>query len=160
MSKEPTEHDQLIPKESSPDANQQQTPNEPAKDMIDSPPNNNLQRPTNDQRNVTIDPNFIPDGSSIVRSNGEPKNSEQQNEPKSLSGAARKGFILKVYTILLTQLTLTSVLVTLAVYIPEYRHWQRQHDWVGWVLFSLSIILLYAMFCYPILCQKVPTNYI
>jgi len=86
--------------------------------------------------------------------------SEEEENPKSLSEKTRKGFIIKVYSILVVQLLITSISITLTMCLPAYRHWQLNHLWIAIVLAVVSAILLYAMFCYPTLAQKVPTNYL
>lgn len=57
-------------------------------------------------------------------------------------------------------MTVTSLAISAVILSPTYKYWNLDHSYVGIVLGVLAVILLYAMYCYPMLCQKVPTNYI
>lgn len=78
---------------------------------------------------------------------------------KELTGAARAGFIVKVYSIVATQLVATAVFVCMACWSPAYSEFARTHMAVYISSIIISLICLYALGCYKQIARRVPLNY-
>lgn len=72
----------------------------------------------------------------------------------------RMGFIRKVYAILLCQLTVTMLFIVLFLYVKEISEFSRNHPWLWWVAFALTIVCLIALACCPDVRRKHPLNLI
>jgi FtsH-binding integral membrane protein len=72
----------------------------------------------------------------------------------------RLDFIRKVYSILATQLCLTTAVIAFGLYSPAYRQFLVDHSWTLVVAVILNICCAYAIYCFNSCGRKVPNNYI
>ena len=91
------------------------------------------------------------------------KDKEFQNEKEIeslINDQIRKGFIVKVYSILLIQLLITTLFVILALYFPSLKSFLNNST----LFYILALILIFSvlpvLICYPHLLKAVPYNYI
>ncbi|KAM3144658.1 hypothetical protein pb186bvf_003265 [Paramecium bursaria] len=90
----------------------------------------------------------------------------QQEEGAGLMGASfdeRKGFIVKVYTLLSLQLGVTFLFCVIANFSPGFRDLLTKNNTLSvfsWVCFAISFITEIAIFCCKGVAKKVPNNYI
>ena len=91
------------------------------------------------------------------------KDKEFQNEKEIeslINDQIRKGFIVKVYSILLIQLLITTLFVILAFYFPSLKSFLNNST----LFYILALILIFSvlpfLICYPHLLKVVPYNYI
>lgn len=72
----------------------------------------------------------------------------------------RKGFVMKVYTIVFCQLLLTTI-VTAGVYNSESaKLWFRENYWITYLCLFIGIGISCALICCQKNARKVPLNYI
>lgn len=81
-------------------------------------------------------------------------------ESKPLHTRSRQGFIRKVYSILASQLVLTSIFMIAAISNQGLGDFMRRNIPVLIVTCIISIVTLYALACYPTVARRVPVNYI
>lgn len=74
--------------------------------------------------------------------------------------AIRKGFIRKVYGILLTQIMFTMAIMAIFLYIPEVRDYSRENIWLWIVAFVLTFIILIVLACCEGVRRSFPLNMI
>jgi len=87
-------------------------------------------------------------------------NDEYSNDFIVLSEKTRGPFIIKVYAIVFTQLLVSTGMIFMSLYTPDYIPWTNNHLWLTIVCAIVSIISIYALACYPMVARSVPTNYI
>ncbi|XP_076093661.1 protein lifeguard 1-like [Mytilus galloprovincialis] len=74
--------------------------------------------------------------------------------------AIRKGFIRKVYGILLTQIMFTLGIMSIFLYIPEVREYSKQHIWLWILAFVMTFIILIVLACCENVRRSFPLNMI
>lgn len=79
---------------------------------------------------------------------------------KPLSSNSRNGFIAKVYSILSFQLVTTAIICAIVYLNEDVQHWLYKNPWLIILASFLSIIIMYALGCYPAVARSVPINYI
>jgi len=81
-------------------------------------------------------------------------------ESKGLYGEARRGFIRKVYMILLTQLAITVILCAIAMTTASFLLWLSTSVWFLILTLGVSIAVCIVIACNYKLMQRVPINYL
>jgi protein lifeguard len=78
---------------------------------------------------------------------------------KSLDKNVRLGFIRKVFGLLCFQLSLTTLMVVVAMTSTGFQDFQRKN--LGFFIFTIvmSFVIMIALMCYKDVARKVPTNY-
>lgn len=72
----------------------------------------------------------------------------------------RRGFIRKVYSILMCQLSLSLGFIALCVYHEGTKHWLRRHPEMFWVAFAILFITMISMACCTNVRRSSPMNFI
>ncbi|XP_055917048.1 protein lifeguard 1 isoform X4 [Eupeodes corollae] len=72
----------------------------------------------------------------------------------------RKGFIRKVYLILMGQLVVTFGFVALFVYHEPTKQWAYRNSWLFWVALAMLFITMICMACCEGVRRQTPTNFI
>ncbi|CAG4946591.1 unnamed protein product [Parnassius apollo] len=72
----------------------------------------------------------------------------------------RRGFIRKVYSILMCQLLITMGFIALFLFHEPTKRWVAQNSYLFWVAFGVMFVCLIAMACCPEVRRKAPTNFI
>ncbi|XP_046606867.1 protein lifeguard 1-like isoform X1 [Neodiprion virginianus] len=72
----------------------------------------------------------------------------------------RRGFIRKVYAILMVQLLITIGFIALFLFHPGTKHWFSRHTYVFYIALIATFVLLIAMSCCSNLRRQAPMNYI
>ncbi|KAL5287137.1 hypothetical protein ACFFRR_008210 [Megaselia abdita] len=74
--------------------------------------------------------------------------------------SVRKGFIKKVYTILMCQLLLTFGIVSIFAFIQGVRDFAHTHLWILWVALAVTFITMICMACCESVRRTTPMNFI
>lgn len=74
--------------------------------------------------------------------------------------SVRKGFIKKVYSILTVQLAITLAIITLFVFHKPTNIWIKEHHWLIWVAFGVTLVTMIAMACCESVRRTSPMNFI
>lgn len=72
----------------------------------------------------------------------------------------RRGFIKKVYSILMSQFLITLGMIALFLYHRPTKLWVQQHTELFWICFAATIVLIICMACCPDVRRKSPMNFI
>lgn len=72
----------------------------------------------------------------------------------------RRGFIRKVYSILMCQLLLTLSIIALFLYHKPTQRYVQSHSALIWVAFGITIVLLICMACCTSVRRKAPMNFV
>uniref|UniRef100_A0A1E1W7J0 Protein lifeguard 1 n=1 Tax=Pectinophora gossypiella TaxID=13191 RepID=A0A1E1W7J0_PECGO len=72
----------------------------------------------------------------------------------------RRGFIRKVYSILMCQLLITMGFISLFIFHGPTQRWAHANPWLFWVAFVMTFVLLIAMACCPNVRRTTPMNFI
>jgi hypothetical protein len=72
----------------------------------------------------------------------------------------RHGFIRKVYSILLCQLTVTLLFICLFFFVPPVREYSHQNIWLWITALVLTFVCIIALSCCPDVRRTFPTNMI
>jgi FtsH-binding integral membrane protein len=72
--------------------------------------------------------------------------------------AVRNGFIRKVFLIVGLMLAITTGVTFAVLSSPEAKRWLMRNQWLSWVLFAGTIVLILAMACIPGVTRKHPLN--
>ncbi|CAH2039299.1 unnamed protein product, partial [Iphiclides podalirius] len=72
----------------------------------------------------------------------------------------RRGFIRKVYAILMCQLLITMGFIALFLFHEPTKRWVAQNSYLFWIALVLLIVCLIAMACCPDVRRTAPTNFI
>ncbi|XP_033320919.2 glutamate NMDA receptor-associated protein 1 lifeguard isoform X1 [Megalopta genalis] len=72
----------------------------------------------------------------------------------------RRGFIRKVYSILMSQLLITVGIIALFLYHEPTKLWVRHHTEIFWICFAVTIVLIICMACCADVRRKSPMNFI
>ncbi|EDW81683.1 uncharacterized protein Dwil_GK19213 [Drosophila willistoni] len=102
-------------------------------------------------------------GSTDYRSYGGDIENNSSNQPKNLSfddESIRRGFIRKVYLILLGQLVATFGVVSLFVFNDDVKLYVQQNFWIFWFALIIMLITMLALICCENLRRETPTNFI
>lgn len=71
----------------------------------------------------------------------------------------RRGFIRKVYSILMCQLLISTGIISLFVYHKPTKLYVQQHMEIFWICFAATIVLLICIHCSTTLSRKAPWNF-
>jgi len=74
--------------------------------------------------------------------------------------AVRRGFIRKVYGILMLQLILTGGIIGAFMGIQPLRLYTMENQWIYWCAFGVMLVCMIAMVCCEGARRKAPTNFI
>jgi len=74
--------------------------------------------------------------------------------------AVRRGFIRKVYGILMLQLILTGGIIGAFMGIEPLRLYTMRNQWIYWCAFGVMLVCMIAMVCCEGARRKAPTNFI
>jgi len=74
--------------------------------------------------------------------------------------AVRRGFIRKVYGILLVQLLITLAIISVFTFVQGAKLFAKQHSWLYWLAFAILLVCMIAMVCCEDARRKTPQNYI
>jgi len=74
--------------------------------------------------------------------------------------AVRRGFIRKVYGILMLQLILTGGIIGAFMGIKPLRLYTMENQWIYWCAFGVMLVCMIAMVCCEGARRKAPTNFI
>ncbi|XP_034479292.1 protein lifeguard 1 isoform X2 [Drosophila innubila] len=88
---------------------------------------------------------------------------DPEGQPKNFSfddQSIRRGFIRKVYIILMGQLMVTFGAVALFVYHNGTKVFVEQHRWLVWVALGVLIVTMLCMACCEGVRRQTPTNFI
>ena len=94
--------------------------------------------------------------------NTENPNEEEEYEVNNLnysSKSTRLNFIKKVYSILLTQILFTSLMISCSIFIEAYRKFFISNTWLFFLAIIATFVVLYIL-VYTNQARKVPQNYI
>ena len=72
----------------------------------------------------------------------------------------RKGFVIKVYSLVSIMLIVTAVWVTLVYSSVGLKSWVLSNLWLYWITLILSICIMCSMMCAVRHFREVPMNYI
>ncbi|EGR30202.1 nmda receptor glutamate-binding chain, putative [Ichthyophthirius multifiliis] len=92
-------------------------------------------------------------------------NSIEQDEENNIirdfsTAKLRLNFVYKVYGILATQLLITTLFVVMSMFFFQFAQFQTDYWFLAIIAIIISIIIIYALICYPQNSKTVPTNYI
>lgn len=74
--------------------------------------------------------------------------------------AVRRGFIKRVYSILMVQLVITASIISLFVFVDSVKGFVRENRWVMWTSWGLAFACIIAMSCFTSIRRKTPHNFI
>ncbi|XP_068145526.1 protein lifeguard 1 isoform X2 [Drosophila tropicalis] len=72
----------------------------------------------------------------------------------------RKGFIRKVYMILMVQLSITFAFVSVFTFSKSTQEWCMQNPWLFWIALCVLIVTMICMACCESVRRKTPLNFI
>lgn len=72
----------------------------------------------------------------------------------------RRGFIRKVYSILMCQLLITVGMIALFLYHQPTKMWVQHHLEIFWICFAVTFVLIICMSCCTSVRRKAPMNFI
>lgn len=111
-----------------------------------------------DQSNYRVHPEDPP--STAVDLSAPPGYSYDEEVSVFSDGNIRRGFIRKVYLILMTQLLATVGIICAFLYWPALRTWTWQNYWFSYVMIAVVLVLAVSMSCCDSLRRRVPLNFI
>jgi len=101
--------------------------------------------------------------SGMVKENND-YNHLGSDEPTGMAGfgeqAVRRGFIRKVYSILMFQLVLTGAVIALFMFVEDVKTYVQRNLWVYYSSMAVMFVCLIAMACCDSVRRKFPTNFI
>lgn len=74
--------------------------------------------------------------------------------------AVRRGFIRKVYGLLMVQLLITMAMIALFTFVDSVKLYSQQNPWLYWTAFGVMLTSMIAMVCCEGARRKAPTNYV
>ncbi|XP_031831002.1 glutamate NMDA receptor-associated protein 1 lifeguard isoform X2 [Nomia melanderi] len=86
-----------------------------------------------------------------------------QDEVKGFSfdnNSIRRGFIRKVYSVLMCQLLITLSMIALFLFHKPTKLWVLAHPELFWICFAVTIVLIICMACCTSVRRKAPMNFI
>lgn len=99
-----------------------------------------------------------------MMSGGQNDSMASEGDPAGMSGfsdkAIRRGFIRKVYGILMCQLVLTGSIIAVFMKVDPVRIYVRQNMWIFYAAMVATIVCIISMACCPSVRRKAPTNFI
>ena len=90
----------------------------------------------------------------------EEQNKQEKKEEENIRNMIRKGFIAKVYGLLLIQLSLTFGFIVLSIEIKSLTFFLLDHFGLYIIISIIPFIILIAIVIKPQIMRKVPINYI
>ncbi|XP_023031937.1 protein lifeguard 1 isoform X1 [Drosophila willistoni] len=72
----------------------------------------------------------------------------------------RKGFIRKVYMILMVQLSITFAFVSIFTFSTSTQEWCQKNPWLFWIALCVLIVTMICMACCESVRRKTPLNFI
>ena len=90
----------------------------------------------------------------------EEQNKQEKKEEENIKNMIRKGFIAKVYGLLLIQLSLTFGFIVLSIEIKSLTFFLLNHFGLYIIITIIPFIILIAAVINPQIMRKVPINYI
>ena len=90
----------------------------------------------------------------------EEQNKQEKKEEENIKNMIRKGFIAKVYGLLLIQLSLTFGFIVLSIEIKSLTFFLLDHFGLYIIISIIPFIILIAIVIKPQIMRKVPINYI
>ena len=87
-------------------------------------------------------------------------NEAHEDDDIEIAHNIRKGFIVKVYGIIIFQLIITSIVVFLALKINSFKLFIINHFWLNYLSLFISLACVLCPICFQGIYKKVPTNYI
>ncbi|XP_012162158.1 protein lifeguard 1 isoform X2 [Ceratitis capitata] len=72
----------------------------------------------------------------------------------------RRGFIRKVYSILMTQLLITFGIITVFIYVTAVKDWVHHTSWIFWVALAVLLVTMICMACCESVRRQTPLNFI
>ncbi|XP_036226119.2 protein lifeguard 1 isoform X1 [Bactrocera oleae] len=72
----------------------------------------------------------------------------------------RKGFIRKVYSILMVQLLITFGIITIFVYVDAVNDWVHKTSWIFWVALAVLVVTMLCLACCESVRRQTPLNFI
>lgn len=72
----------------------------------------------------------------------------------------RRGFIRKVYSILMCQLLITVGMISLFLYHKPTQLWVQRHTEMFWICFAVTLVLIICMSCCTSVRRKAPMNFV
>ena len=90
----------------------------------------------------------------------EEQNKQEKKEEENIRNMIRKGFIVKVYGLLLIQLSLTFGFIVLSIEIKSLTFFLLDHFGLYIIISIIPFIILIAIVIKPQIMRKVPINYI
>lgn len=91
---------------------------------------------------------------------------DAESAPENFSGggfddkAVRRGFIKRVYSILMVQLVITASIISLFVFVDSVKGYVRTNRWIMWTSWGLAFACIIAMSCFSSIRRKTPHNFI
>jgi len=74
--------------------------------------------------------------------------------------AVRRGFIRKVYGILMCQLVVTAAIIATFMFVHPVKMYVQRNMWVYWTSFGVMFVCLISLACCESVRRKSPTNFI
>mmetsp|Transcript_32183 Transcript_32183/g.85021 ORF Transcript_32183/g.85021 Transcript_32183/m.85021 type:complete len:252 (+) Transcript_32183:65-820(+) len=78
----------------------------------------------------------------------------------SAPAEVRRGFVRKVYSLLLCQLLLTTLVAAQIYTAGQSREWLQSHEWLLWVSVGATTATICFMVCCKDVCRRYPSNYV
>merc|ERR1712029_806598 len=75
-------------------------------------------------------------------------------------GAVRRGFIRRVYSILMVQLVFTGAIISLFSFVEDLKGYVRYNRWVMWASWGLALVITLILACCGEIRRKTPHNFI
>ncbi|XP_034486556.1 protein lifeguard 1-like [Drosophila innubila] len=86
-----------------------------------------------------------------------------EGQSKSLTfdnQSIRRGFIRKVYLILMAQLLVTFAVVAMFAFCPEAKIFASRNPWLFWLAVAIMLLTMLSMLCCENVRRETPTNFI
>lgn len=132
-----------------PPYNPSYNPESPGQQNMDMGPGNATSNVTSAQKTL------------LQRAISLPTDEEKEERARNFEGTSiRSGFIRKVYSILMCQLSITLGFICLFMFLHDAKMFVIHNMWLFWTSFALSLALLFPMVCIQTLRLSVPINYI
>ena len=72
----------------------------------------------------------------------------------------RRGFIKRVYSILMVQLVITAAIISLFVFVDSVKSYVRENRWLMYTSWGLAFVCIIALSCFSSIRRKTPHNFI
>ena len=74
--------------------------------------------------------------------------------------SVRKGFVKKVYSILMVQLIITFGFVSIFAFVDKVREFGQRNTYIVWIAFAVTLVAMIFMACCEKIRRQTPMNYI